>query len=272
MANRNRGAAGDVPEPADARRALVVFAAPDAGSEVAARAARLADHLRAPLIRKRSEIPGALTLRVDSEGLALAVDGMEMQPDFTHLQARIKPQRLSRELLVQAVRIKDTPHPLVIDATAGLGEDSLILAAAGCRVELFEHDPVIAALLDDALERAAREPALAPIAARMHLHEGDSTAALRTWTPAPDVVYLDPMFPARQKSAAVKKKFQLLHLLEQPCSDERGLLEAALAACPRKIVIKRPAKGPVLAGLAPAYSRSGKSIRFDVLIPAQLPR
>ena len=84
---------------------------------------------------------------------------------------------------------------------------------------------------------------------------------------APDVVYLDPMFPERTKSAAVKKKFQLLHHLEQPCADEETLVEAALAARPRKVVIKRPVKGPLLAGVKPSYQLAGKAVRYDVLVP-----
>ncbi len=84
---------------------------------------------------------------------------------------------------------------------------------------------------------------------------------------APDVVYLDPMFPGRTKSAAVKKKFQLLHHLEQPCEEEEALVEAALAAHPRKVVIKRPPKGPELAGVKPSYTVSGKAVRYDVLVP-----
>ena len=46
-------------------------------------------------------------------------------------------------------------HPRAVDATAGLGEDSLLLAAAGFEVTLCEADPVIAVLLEDALTRAA---------------------------------------------------------------------------------------------------------------------
>ena len=84
---------------------------------------------------------------------------------------------------------------------------------------------------------------------------------------APDVVYLDPMFPERTKSAAVKKKFQLLHHLEQPCADEETLVEAALAVHPRKVVIKRPVKGALLAGVKPSYQLAGKAVRYDVLVP-----
>ncbi len=76
------------------------------------------------------------------------------------------------------------------------------------------------------------------------------------------------MFPAREKSAAVKKKFQLLQRLEKPCDDEAALLGAARAARPKKVVVKRPAKGPALAGSTPDYSISGKAIRYDCYIPA----
>ena len=72
---------------------------------------------------------------------------------------------------------------------------------------MFESDPVIAALLQDALDRAATDPRLEGLVARMTLVRADSIAALPMISPAPDVVYLDPMFPERTKSAAVKKSF-----------------------------------------------------------------
>jgi 16S rRNA (guanine1516-N2)-methyltransferase len=157
-----------------------------------------------------------------------------------------------------------------VDATAGLGEDSFLLAATGFTVTLYERDAVIAALLSDALERAQRDEDLCEIARRMTLVEGDGEAALRAMKASPetspDVVYLDPMFPERRKSAAVKKKLQLMQLLEQPCVDERGFLDAAFEASPRKIVVKRPAKGPHLADAKPSYALAGKAVRFDVYV------
>ena len=84
----------------------------------------------------------------------------------------------------------------------------------------------------------------------------------------PDIVLLDPMFPERRKSALVKKKFQLLQQLESPCegADEGELLEAAEAAGPRRIIIKRPLKGPYLAGRRPGYSITGKAVRYDCIV------
>lgn len=214
-----------------------------------------------------------MELHEGQDGLTLVgEDGLSLTPDLTEMLPRLRRDRLAHELLVRAAKIRGVEHPTAFDATAGLGEDSLLLAAAGFTVTLYESDPVIAALLADSLARAAADPRLSDAVARMRAHEGDSIAALHGLAEAsgdarPDVVYLDPMFPERRKSAAVGKKFQLLHELERPCANPEELLEAALAARPRKVVVKRPVKGPYLADVKPSYSLAGKAVRFDVMVP-----
>ena len=242
-------------------------------------AERVAARLSAPLLHPNEVAPGQLELRVCESGLTLARDGLEMQADFSRMLPRLRAGALQRELLVRAARIKGADGPTALDATAGLGEDALLLAATGFTVTLCELDPVIYLLLEDAHRRALQDERLAPLAARMRLVQGDSIAVLRAIAASeagelpspPDVVYLDPMFPGRTKSAAVKKKFQLIHGLEQPCSsvDEEALVRAALAARPRKVVIKRPIKGAYLAGIKPSHSLTGKAVRYDCLIPPQ---
>ena len=130
---------------------------------------------------------------------------------------------------------------------------------------MIEYNPVICELLKDSMKRAS--VSMSGIISRMSLSEGDSIELLPTYTDRADVVYLDPMFPERNKSALIKKKFQLLHNLESPCASEHDLLEAALAVRPKKIVIKRPLKGAYLDGRRPDYSYTGKAIRFDCIIP-----
>jgi 16S rRNA (guanine1516-N2)-methyltransferase len=223
-----------------------------------------------------ASLPEGLSLeRVDGALTLVAEDGLSMRGDFTRELRRLRPANVSRELLVRAARVRGCEHPRAVDATAGMGEDSLLLAAAGFDVTLYEHDAVIAALLADALERAAAVPELAPVVARMRLVRGDSVAALRALAEAdasarPDVVLLDPMFPERRKSASVKKKAQLLQRLQTPEKDEAAMLDAAIGARPRKVVVKRPLKGPFLSGVKPAYQIAGKAVRYDVLVPAQL--
>ena len=208
---------------------------------------------------------GKLVVCFSPDGVSLEKDDMVLLPDFAESLSRLRPDRLGRELLVRAAKVKGTAQPWAIDATAGLGQDALLLAAAGFKVTLIEHDPLIAALLKDALRRAACNPQLATIVARMTFAGADSTVALTQLAKHPDVVYLDPMFPERRKSAAVKKKFQLLHHIERPCADADALMQAAFEAHPRKIVVKRPFKGPYLADVKPSYSLKGKAIRYDVI-------
>lgn len=211
-----------------------------------------------------------LHLKVDGNGLALAQRNLELRGDFTRMLPRLRPSNLNREFLVKAGRIKNITSPVALDATAGLGEDSLLLAAAGFRVHLFEYNPVIGALLQDSMERGMENPELGEIISRMTLYIADSIQALRNPEESigcvPDLVLLDPMFPERQKSALVKKKFQLLQQLESPCMEEEELLQASLESRTGKILIKRPLKGPYLAGKKPSYSISGKAIRYDSII------
>lgn len=207
-----------------------------------------------------------LELQLNEDGLALHAGDQMLRGDFLHMLPRLKQSRLAGELLVRAARIKNAPEPLTaIDATAGLGEDSLLLAAAGFHVRLYERNPVIYELLRDTLRRASHAPELADIVARMQLFQADSIQAMQQLNAPPDVILLDPMFPARQKSALVKKKLQVIQKLEIPCMDEKELLLAAIQARPQKLVIKRPPKGPYLADVKPDYSLTGKAVRFDCI-------
>lgn len=148
----------------------------------------------------------------------------------------------------------------VLDATAGLGRDAFVLASLGAQVWLCERHPLLQALLADALARA--QQSADPVFAAMHLLAQD---VLLAWPElVVDVVYLDPMFPARQKSAQVKKDMQLLHALLGQESDGDALLAPALASGAARVVVKRPAMAPYLAAQVPSYSLKGKAGRFDI--------
>ena len=212
-------------------------------------------------------------LKETDKGLILTDGNLCLMADFVPMASRLKQGIIGTELLVRAARLKKTKTdgkaPTLIDATAGLGEDSILLAAAGFSVKMYEQNPVIAALLKDALDRAVSVPELSEIVSRMELINADSIEAMMNLKEPCDVIYLDPMFPERKKSALIKKKFQLLEQLEKPCTNEEELLGAAIAAHPHKVVIKRPAKGPYLAGVKADYSISGKAVRYDCLVFAK---
>lgn len=209
-----------------------------------------------------------LYLKLDDKGLSLTDGKHELRGDFTDNLSRLKQSNLERELIVKAAKLRALDHPpVLIDATAGMGEDSLLLAAAGFNVKLYEYDPVIASLLEDTIRRALLVPELSDIVSHMELHIENSIEAMNNLDIKPDIILLDPMFPARSKSSLVKKKFQLLQQLEPPCSDADLLLRSAISLRPHKIIIKRPVKGPFLADIKPDYSLSGKAIRYDCLLP-----
>ena len=212
-------------------------------------------------------LPGGLRLEYTDKGLTLTDGELTLTADLTHMLPRLKPNNLNGEMLIKAAKIKNAEGALtLLDATAGFAEDSLLLAAAGFNVSLYEYDPVIGALLEDALKRAEDVPELTDIVERMTLYKEDSIRAMREMKEAPDVILLDPMFPERKKTGLIKKKFQLLQRLEAPCSEESELLSAALALKPQKLIIKRPLKGPFLDGRRPSYSLSGSAIRYDCFI------
>ena len=226
----------------------------------------LARRLMCDITDKASDIAeDELYLRY-SDGMLSLVKGSLTLTGELDGKRRLSKANLEKELLVKACRIRNHEGSIrVVDATAVLGEDSVLLAAAGFDVRMIEYNPVICELLKDSMNRAS--VSMSGIISRMSLSEGDSIELLPTYTDRADVVYLDPMFPERNKSALIKKKFQLLHNLESPCASEHDLLEAALAARPKKIVIKRPLKGAYLDGRRPDYSYTGKAIRFDCIIP-----
>lgn len=212
-----------------------------------------------------------LLLRHTPDGLELYKPGDSALPgalkvDFTSPGTCRRVANPGQELLVRATRVRRTVQPLLIDATAGLGNDGFLLAAAGYRVQMFEMNPVVAALLADGLNRARRTPTIAAIAERIRLTACDARTALSNLDEHPEVIYLDPMFPARSKSALVKQELRLLQLLDPHTLDPGQLLRAALAVQARKVVVKRPRTGACLLDMPPAYAVRGKAIRFDVYV------
>ena len=168
-------------------------------------------------------------------------------------------------MLVKAAK-SDKVGRKAIDATAGMGEDAFLLAAQGYEVTLYEQNPVIAALLKDAIRRARKNMELNEIANRMKVVEGNSVGCMSKLLDPVDVIYLDPMFPARQKSSLINKKLQLIQKLEPPCSEETDLFDAAIKVNPDKIIGKRPVKSECLEGREPSYTLKGKAIRYDCYV------
>lgn len=172
------------------------------------------------------------------------------------------------EGIAKAVGLGKKPQLRVIDATAGLGRDAFVLASLGAHVTLVERNPAVAALLADGLRRAALDAQTADwLPARMQLVHLSALQALSTLPPA-DVVFLDPMFPPREKSALVKKEMRAFHDVVGADEDADALLAPALALATHRVVVKRPGYAGFLAGQKPTMSIEGKNNRFDVYVNA----
>ncbi|KML71566.1 16S rRNA (guanine(1516)-N(2))-methyltransferase RsmJ [Pectobacterium peruviense] len=173
------------------------------------------------------------------------------------------------EAVAKAVGIKKGYLPDVVDATAGLGRDAFVLAALGCHVRMVERNPVVAALLDDGLQRGYQDAEIGLwLRERLTLLHASSMMALRDIAPPPDVVYLDPMFPHKQKSALVKKEMRVFQSLVGADDDADALLEPARALAKKRVVVKRPDYAPPLAGVPAQSMLETKSHRFDFYLPA----
>lgn len=214
-----------------------------------------------------------LVLILGASGLCLADAGspreQPLQVDFVGGPMGYRQRQGFRrdDLLPRAVGIKAGVRPTLLDATAGLGRDAFMLAGMGCPVTLHERHPVVHALLDDGLRRARSEPRLAETLARMQLLALDSLAGGFSSAEADfDVIYLDPMFPERSKTALVKKPMRLFHALVGTDADADQLLGMALPMARKRVVVKRPLYAPPLAGLAPDLDYKGKAVRFDVYL------
>ncbi|WP_431224591.1 16S rRNA (guanine(1516)-N(2))-methyltransferase RsmJ [Serratia sp. L9] len=172
------------------------------------------------------------------------------------------------EAVAKAVGIKGSYRPGVVDATAGLGRDAFVLASLGCQVRMLERNPVVAALLDDGLQRGYQDPEIGSwLRERMTLLHASSLTALANLDPRPEVVYLDPMYPHKQKSALVKKEMRVFQSLVGSDDDADGLLEPARRLAIKRVVVKRPDYAPPLANVAAHAASTTKNHRFDIYMP-----
>ena len=173
------------------------------------------------------------------------------------------------EAIAKACGLQKKRDITVLDATAGLGRDAFVLASLGASVTLVERNPAVAALLYDGLRRGAQTAELSWLAERMQLMHCSALQALSTHA-AVDVVYLDPMFPPRDKTALVKKEMRAFHDVVGSDTDADALLVPALQLAQKRVVVKRPGYAGYLAGQKPAMEVGGKNNRFDVYINAAM--
>jgi len=154
----------------------------------------------------------------------------------------------------------------LLDATGGLGVDAFMFASAGFKVTILEKNVLVYALLSDAVQRASQVLQLKSIMKRISLHHCDSLdwfASHEGLQDAPDVIYLDPMYPIETKmKAAPKKGMALARALVGKVDRADELLRAAITCAKEKVVLKRPYYSVESIGTLNVFK--SRSLRFEV--------
>ncbi len=217
-----------------------------------------------------------LSLGVNGLALCHATEKIKpIQVDFTHNPELLRrKQRLHSDPLIRAMGLHkggampDTAtRPTVWDLTAGMGQDAFLMASMGYMVHLWERNAIVHALLADGLARAQQTHCA--IAMRMVLHHGSASNLCQNPpnAPLPESIYIDPMFPSRNKTALPNKAMQALHTIVGHDDDADALLAVAQHYAKQRVVVKRPKLAPPLANKPPKWQHLGPTIRFDAYLP-----
>lgn len=217
----------------------------------------------------QSEAEAIFGLTDNKLSLSLLLDGKPHQLIFDFIEGEVgfRASRVSKanEIVSKAIGCKPYYRPKVLDATAGMGRDSLIMALLGCEVIMQERNFAIFHLLQNALARFQQNPDYFEISGKISLLEKNSIESFEQLSDI-DVIYLDPMFPVRKKSALVKKEMRLFKLLAGEDPDADNLLENALKSNIKRVVVKRPKGAPFLANKKPNHEIVAKKFRYDVYL------
>jgi 16S rRNA (guanine1516-N2)-methyltransferase len=251
--------------------------ASDSDLSVRDAAIALARELNLPLLPAASQDCErfGFVLSISNNGLELVSQDTRhpgpLRVDFANpvLSYRVR-NKVNQQMIIRAAGVKPGLARSVLDATAGLGRDAFLLATAGCRVRLLEKNMIVHALLRDGLLRARQsaDDKVRSATARMDLLHC-SLAQFAKMQSGFDVVYLDPMFPTRRKSAQVKKDMFLLQkLLEKSESQGDGadMMADAFSIARRRVVVKRPLRARDIDDRTPTFRLTGRSSRFDVYV------
>lgn len=253
-------------------------------TEESGRARDIASRLSLPLLRpdQTASLPDTgFVLSLGESGLSLQQLGKKapgpILVDFAtgSVAHRRKFGGGKGQMIAKAVGLNKGRGLTVFDATAGLGKDAFVLANLGCYVTMIERNPVVSELLADGIARAENsgDGELVEIIQRMKLLREDSISYLSQMVVNADhvdVVYLDPMFPSRSKSARVKKDMAAFHSLVGSDGDAHSLLSLAMKVARYRVAVKRPSQAPFLDEREPTFQLTGKSSRYDIYVNAKI--
>ncbi len=242
-----------------------------ASSRLKSKAESIAEKWQFPLVDNENPAKDSIQLRVNENNLELICHSpLYSEPlliDFLNGKNNVRRIKMSarKELLAVAMGLHRQKNKTICDLTAGWGQDAFVMACLGAKVIMIERSPVVAALLQDAWQRACQVESIQKLSwqfLNMDSFEYLQELEIKNY---PQVIYLDPMFPERKKSALVKKEMQILQKIIGEENDSAKLLNSALRKAKERVVVKRPRLAePLLPEIKRDLILFGKNTRFDI--------
>ena len=179
---------------------------------------------------------------------------------------RLKYGKGRGQNLAKAIGMKSNKNRNIIDATAGLGYDSFILASLGAKVTLIERSKKMHEILQIGIDEGVSFGGeIEKIINRMDLLFGDSKDILPKLSP--EVIMIDTMYKDRKKTALVKNNMRLVREIVGPDSDYVELLKVALNCAKNRVVLKQPRYAdPIKEIRKCSHQILGKTIRYDIFM------
>lgn len=178
------------------------------------------------------------------------------------LSQRLLAANVNQELLIKAIGKGKYGH--ILDTTTGLGRDSFLMAVVSQQLVCLERNPILYQHLKHLFEVGQQNETLRPLLNKMTLINRCAIDFLNHYNGTPfDVIYCDPMFPIKSKSALPKKESQYLQKTVGTDEDAQALVCIAMRQAKHRIVVKRPINSPFLIQ-KPTLQYKARAHRFDV--------
>ncbi len=195
-------------------------------------------------------------------------NGMKLEIDFDKNKVDYHRKNISKkDILIRAVGFKSSLWR-VLDLTAGLGIDAVHLASMGCQVTSLERNPVLWFLLRQAQLRTQRSEIKAIRFLSKDANDFLQENLLEISNEF-DVIYYDPMYPEKKKSALPRKEMQAFRSLVGADQDAEKVIQAGLESGIRRFVIKRPLKLPLQEYTREGYTfhnLEGTTVQYQVYV------
>ena len=215
------------------------------------------------------------TINLDHDSLVLQEDNLyfnfKKERALTPLKINIQKGALGWRLaraqhethLKKAIGKTDRPLR-ILDATAGLLGDSMIMLALGHSVTAYEQSKILYMLLNNELNQLSETDSNLINFQLINSNVCETKFNEESF----DVIYFDPMYPEDRASSARRsdlKKINSILEIEGLASEPESTFTYLRNIPSTKLIVKRPLKADAFKGSI-NYQVLGKSVRFDIYL------